>query len=249
MKVPPANENTIEAILRVNPTREVVSSLDEQELAISVPNSNGERRELKRDLEEKEDSEPFIIEVVTESKLAMEVREVGGADTGGRWGRGERKSEGFVLPYVTVSERRKSLNNLEVKGLEGGRKLTGCSRIEQEIRENGVENGIIRKPRVFLRKDRGGRKLRFTGCRHENRSSFTENVGRGSVEVAQNLLVRIAETEARVARARAREAELHRRLEEMKRFVSVMEILVDYLKRQYRERQQLVARLLSRWYR
>ncbi|KAI4314423.1 hypothetical protein L6164_027335 [Bauhinia variegata] len=86
-------------------------------------------------------------------------------------------------------------------------------------------------------------------CCGQNRSSFTENVGRGSVEVAQNLLVRIAETEARVARARAREAELHRRLEEMKRFVSVMEILVDYLKRQYRERQQLVARLLSRWYR
>ncbi|KAI4328128.1 hypothetical protein L6164_020509 [Bauhinia variegata] len=83
-------------------------------------------------------------------------------------------------------------------------------------------------------------------CRGQNGSLTTENADRGSVEVAQNLLVRIAETEARIARARAREAELHRRLEEMKRFVSVMQILEDYLRRQYREQQQLVARLLSR---
>ncbi|XP_054808152.1 protein SKIP34 [Prosopis cineraria] len=63
--------------------------------------------------------------------------------------------------------------------------------------------------------------------------------------VVENLRNRLAETEARLARARAREAELSCRLEEMKRLVSVMEILEDYLKRRFRETQGQVARLLS----
>ncbi|CAN4126783.1 unnamed protein product [Withania somnifera] len=54
--------------------------------------------------------------------------------------------------------------------------------------------------------------------------------------VFENLRHRLAETEARLERARAREAELSRKLEEMKRFVCVMEILECYLKRQYREK-------------
>ncbi|KAM3327827.1 protein SKIP34 [Capsicum galapagoense] len=49
--------------------------------------------------------------------------------------------------------------------------------------------------------------------------------------VVENLRDRLAETEARLERARAREAELTRQLEEMKRFVCVMEILECYLKR------------------
>ncbi|GAY38804.1 hypothetical protein CUMW_039480 [Citrus unshiu] len=51
--------------------------------------------------------------------------------------------------------------------------------------------------------------------------------------------------EARLARARAREAELSRRLEEMKRFVSVMEILETYLKRRFREQQEHLVHLFS----
>uniref|UniRef100_A0A7N0TTP1 Protein SKIP34 n=1 Tax=Kalanchoe fedtschenkoi TaxID=63787 RepID=A0A7N0TTP1_KALFE len=61
-----------------------------------------------------------------------------------------------------------------------------------------------------------------------------------------NLRLRLAETEARLARARAREAELSRRLEEMKRFVSVMDIIEGFLKRRYRERQEEVLRMLTR---
>uniref|UniRef100_A0A7N0TMB0 Uncharacterized protein n=1 Tax=Kalanchoe fedtschenkoi TaxID=63787 RepID=A0A7N0TMB0_KALFE len=45
------------------------------------------------------------------------------------------------------------------------------------------------------------------------------------------LRLRLAETQARLARARAREAALSRRLEEMKRFVSVMDIIEGFLKR------------------
>ncbi|XP_057492326.1 protein SKIP34 [Actinidia eriantha] len=56
---------------------------------------------------------------------------------------------------------------------------------------------------------------------------------------------RLAATEARLDRARAREAELTRRLNEMKRFVSVMEILETYLKRRFREQQESVVHLLS----
>ncbi|PON32218.1 Protein SKIP [Trema orientale] len=63
--------------------------------------------------------------------------------------------------------------------------------------------------------------------------------------VVENLRGRLAETEARLARARAREAELSRRLDEMKRFVSVMEILETYLKRRFQEQRDDVARLLS----
>ncbi|PHT31200.1 Protein SKIP34 [Capsicum baccatum] len=55
--------------------------------------------------------------------------------------------------------------------------------------------------------------------------------------VVENLRDRLAETEARLERARAREAELTRQLEEMKRFVCVMEILECYLKRRYREQE------------
>ncbi|KAF3439199.1 hypothetical protein FNV43_RR17474 [Rhamnella rubrinervis] len=63
--------------------------------------------------------------------------------------------------------------------------------------------------------------------------------------VVEDLRSRLAETEARLERARAREAELSRRLEEMKRFVSVMEILEAFLKRRFSEQQQHVSRLLS----
>lgn len=62
--------------------------------------------------------------------------------------------------------------------------------------------------------------------------------------VLENLRGRLVETEARLQRARAREAELSRRIEEMKRFVSVMEILETYLKRRMREQQEELARYL-----
>ncbi|XP_059644123.1 protein SKIP34 [Cornus florida] len=63
--------------------------------------------------------------------------------------------------------------------------------------------------------------------------------------VVEDLRGRLAETEARLERARAREADLSRRLEEMKRFVSVMEILETYLKRRLLEQQEHVSRLFS----
>ncbi|KAA8546701.1 hypothetical protein F0562_003068 [Nyssa sinensis] len=63
--------------------------------------------------------------------------------------------------------------------------------------------------------------------------------------VVDDLRGRLAETEARLERARAREAELSRQLDEMKRFVSVMEILETYLKRRFLEQQEHVARLFS----
>ncbi|XP_050204722.1 protein SKIP34 [Mercurialis annua] len=63
--------------------------------------------------------------------------------------------------------------------------------------------------------------------------------------IIENLQDRLAETEARLERARAREAELSHRLEEMKRFVTVMEILETFLKRRFREQQEHVALLLA----
>ncbi|CAL0313002.1 unnamed protein product [Lupinus luteus] len=62
---------------------------------------------------------------------------------------------------------------------------------------------------------------------HNTTSSLTHP----SFSLLQQLRHRLADTEARLARARAREAHLTRRLQAMKRSVSVMEILEDYLKR------------------
>ncbi|XP_022893847.1 protein SKIP34 [Olea europaea var. sylvestris] len=58
----------------------------------------------------------------------------------------------------------------------------------------------------------------------------------------ENMRDRLAETEARLEQARAREAELSRQLEEMKKFVCVMEILEKYLRRRYTEQQDHLAR-------
>ncbi|XP_028103934.1 uncharacterized protein LOC114302988, partial [Camellia sinensis] len=64
--------------------------------------------------------------------------------------------------------------------------------------------------------------------------------------VVEDLRLRLADTEARLERARAREADLSRRLAEMKRFVSVMEILETYLKRRFL-RQQHLSLLVQQW--
>ncbi|XP_048501953.1 protein SKIP34 isoform X2 [Beta vulgaris subsp. vulgaris] len=66
-----------------------------------------------------------------------------------------------------------------------------------------------------------------------------------SAALVDNLRDRLAETELRLQQARAREAELSRQLFEMKRCVSVMEILESYLRRRFHEQQDLLARLLS----
>ncbi|KAL8250999.1 hypothetical protein R6Q59_034692 [Mikania micrantha] len=66
-----------------------------------------------------------------------------------------------------------------------------------------------------------------------------------NIAAVDNLRLRLAETEARLQRARAREAQLIKKLLEMKRFVSVMEILETYLKRRFLDQQQL-AHLISR---
>ncbi|KAK3007815.1 hypothetical protein RJ639_014872 [Escallonia herrerae] len=56
--------------------------------------------------------------------------------------------------------------------------------------------------------------------------------------VAQLYRIRLAEAEARLERASAREAEMNRLIKEMRRFVSVMEILDAYLTRCLVELQQ-----------
>ncbi|GAA0167710.1 hypothetical protein Leryth_012775 [Lithospermum erythrorhizon] len=63
-----------------------------------------------------------------------------------------------------------------------------------------------------------------------------------NMAAVENLRRRLEESEERLERARAREAELGRLLEAMKKFVSVMEILENYLNRRYREQ---LSRLYS----
>jgi len=87
-------------------------------------------------------------------------------------------------------------------------------------------------------------------CNGHRRSSFGDSLfpyqtsvpENGDASVVDNIRGRLAEAESRLAVVRAREVELSRLLEEMKRLVSVMEILENYLKRQYRDRQEYVVR-------
>ncbi|XP_051117164.1 protein SKIP34 isoform X2 [Andrographis paniculata] len=74
----------------------------------------------------------------------------------------------------------------------------------------------------------------------EPRSAVSEGV-----VMVENMRDRLAETEARLERARAREAELSRQLEEMKKYVHVMEILEAYLRRRYVEQQDQLIQLYS----
>ncbi|KAK8501386.1 hypothetical protein V6N12_021081 [Hibiscus sabdariffa] len=81
---------------------------------------------------------------------------------------------------------------------------------------------------------------------HRRRSLSPTRLTRNNNALAVDTLrARLAETEAQLERARAREAELTRRLEEMKRFILVMEILESYLKQRFREQQEYVARIFS----
>lgn len=72
---------------------------------------------MARDFEEENHDEPLVFEVVAESELAMEVRDLGGAEEVGLGfgGVGEGEGEGFVLPYVVGGIGRDCVENLEVK--------------------------------------------------------------------------------------------------------------------------------------
>lgn len=133
-------EEAVEGGVRVKPTREVEGGFDEEKLAVGVPERDGKGSEVKGDVEEEEDGEPFVVEIVAVTEVAVEVREVGGgrAGTGRVWGNGEGKGERLVLPDVVGGEGRYCLEDLEVEGLEGG---CGCG--GEGIGVYGVENGVV----------------------------------------------------------------------------------------------------------
>ncbi|GLU13037.1 hypothetical protein SLE2022_296860 [Rubroshorea leprosula] len=79
----------------------------------------------------------------------------------------------------------------------------------------------------------------------DHRLSTNRRPSNDNAEVVEYLRGQLAETEARLQRIRAREAELSRRLQEMKRFLSVMEILDSYIKRRFQEQRETVLRVLS----
>ncbi|GJX93253.1 hypothetical protein Tco_0347839 [Tanacetum coccineum] len=63
--------------------------------------------------------------------------------------------------------------------------------------------------------------------------------------VVETLRLRLAETEARIQRARAREQQLSQKLIQMKRFVSVMEIIESYLRTKFLHQQNQLNRLMN----
>lgn len=92
MEVAAPDEDAVEAGLRVEPAGEVEGGLDEEELAVGVPDADGEVGELAGDVEEEEDDEPLVLEVVAVAEPAVEVEgERGG---GGGAGAGRRRRRG-----------------------------------------------------------------------------------------------------------------------------------------------------------
>lgn len=55
------NEHSIGGILRVEPSRKMKSSFNENEFTISVPHADREQREGERNLEKEEDDKPLVI--------------------------------------------------------------------------------------------------------------------------------------------------------------------------------------------
>ncbi|MFS7976381.1 hypothetical protein Hanom_Chr10g00891791 [Helianthus anomalus] len=79
---------------------------------------------------------------------------------------------------------------------------------------------------------------------HDDNNTRSPPLTDVNTEAVENLRLRLTETEARLQRVGAREAELSKKLVEMKRFISVMEILESYLKRRFVDQQQQLARLV-----
>lgn len=74
MDLPLPDKNTILTVIGVNPLRKVKRSFYEQKLSVVVPDTNKKRRKIPRNFEQKEDDEPLVFEVVAETHLAVEVR-------------------------------------------------------------------------------------------------------------------------------------------------------------------------------
>ncbi|EXB54581.1 hypothetical protein L484_019150 [Morus notabilis] len=83
MEVAAADEDTMEAVFGVEPTREVEGGLDEQELAAGVPNPHEEVGESSRSFEVEEDDKPLVFEIIAVAELTVEVRHVVRAEAGG----------------------------------------------------------------------------------------------------------------------------------------------------------------------
>lgn len=107
MEVVLANKDAVGAGIGVEPAGKVEGGLDEEELAVGVPDSDRDGRESGGDVEEEEHGEPLVVEVIAEAELAVEVGEIGGAEAGGFGLRREREGEGLVLPEIAFGVRRK----------------------------------------------------------------------------------------------------------------------------------------------
>lgn len=118
-----ANEDPVRAVFGIDPTREVKRGLDEQKLAVRVPDTYRKVLKMAGNFKEEVNDEPFVFEVVAESNLAVEVGDFavavgGGGAEAGRRDCGGGESEGFVLPYVVGGVTRESAEDLMVEGLE-----------------------------------------------------------------------------------------------------------------------------------
>jgi hypothetical protein len=94
MEVVLANEDAVGAGIRVEPAGKVEGGLYVEELAVVVPDSDRDGRESGGDVEEEEHGDPFVVEVIAEAELAVEVGDIGGAEAGGLGLGREREREG-----------------------------------------------------------------------------------------------------------------------------------------------------------
>lgn len=73
-----ANEDTVSAIVRIQPAGEVESGFNEEKLTVGVPNADREIRELPRNFKKEEYYEPFVFLVIAVTELAVEMEDLVG---------------------------------------------------------------------------------------------------------------------------------------------------------------------------
>lgn len=147
MEITAANEDTVSAIVRIQPEGEVESGFNEEKLTVGVPNADREIGELPRNFKKEEYYEPFVFQVIAVPELAVEMGDLVGG--------GGRECEGLVLPDIVGGVRRKKLEDFEVERLKlsGGAMVWGLGG-NGEVREDREEYGVVLYSRgALLRKN------------------------------------------------------------------------------------------------
>lgn len=157
MELAAADEDAVGARLGVEPPREGERGLDEEELAVGVPDADRERGHGAGRGVEEGDDEPLVVDGVGEVGFSVEVGERGGGaeGAGGGEGAGEGEVEGVAVPHVGGEVRGEEGEEVDVEGAERGER-GGGGEVAGEVGVYGVEHGVVGGAGASHGEERGG---------------------------------------------------------------------------------------------